>query len=201
VTARSGNETGHRGSGAEQQRREAATNLQPAPQLSGTGGITVMGRELGKQLASLRQAAGLTQHKLGTLTGYARGTISAVEAGRFDQSRDFWQHCDDALRAGGRLVSRYDKIKADVAAIQYQQGLARQAAGAAAWRQACGDGEPPLPGGPAPPAFPSSTAGTDIHIWFTTSEGITHWLTIPRASASPELLVQTLGRMLGMDQQ
>ena len=60
-----------------------------------------MGRELGKQLASLRQAAGLTQHKLATLTGYARGTISAVEAGRFDQSRDFWRHCDDALRADG----------------------------------------------------------------------------------------------------
>jgi transcriptional regulator with XRE-family HTH domain len=160
-----------------------------------------MGRELGKQLASLRQAAGLTQHKLATLTGYARGTISAVETGRFDQSRQFWQNCDDTLRADGRLLMNYDRIKANVAGIQYQQALARQAAGAAAWRKTCDDGEPALSGHPALPAFPSSTAGTDIYIWFTAGEGITHCLIIPRASASPELLAQTLGRMLDMDQQ
>ena len=39
-------------------------------------------RALGRQLAALRDAAGLTQHDLAPLVGYGRSTVGTVEIGK-----------------------------------------------------------------------------------------------------------------------
>src|SRR6266498_1533743 len=58
-------------------------------------------RQLGRQLAALRKAAGYSsQHDLAPLTFYGRSTIANVETGRQHAGRAFWQRCDEVLAAG-----------------------------------------------------------------------------------------------------
>ena len=59
-----------------------------------------MVRELGRQLAALRRAAGLTQHQLAGLTGFSRSTVSLAEIGRESHAHQLWEACDKALDAG-----------------------------------------------------------------------------------------------------
>ena len=161
------------------------------------GDIAVMGHDLGRQLADLRQVTGLTQHQMAKLIGYARGTLSAVESGRFDQARRFWQQCDELLNAEGQLVGRFDEIKAHIAADRERRAQAAQAerdARLAAWRQTRQPGIGPEQ---QPPTLHPEVSDTDIHVWFTTDEGVTHCLIIPRARISPELLAETLRKLLG----
>jgi transcriptional regulator with XRE-family HTH domain len=169
------------------------------PQRPNTDSIAAMGRDLGRQLADLRQAAGFTQHQMAKLIDYARGTLSAVESGRFDQARCFWQKCDDVLRADGQLVERHDEIKAHIAAARQQQASVAQAerdARLSEWRQTRRQhGEPEH----NPPACHLEVAATDVHIWFTTPGGVTHCLIIPWARVSPELLVDMLRKTLDLD--
>lgn len=167
-------------------------------QLPGAGDIAVMGHDLGRQLADLRRAAGLTQHQMAKLIGYARGTLSAVESGRFEQARRFWQQCDELLNADGQLVGRFDEIKALIAAGREQQAQAAQAerdARLAAWRQT---GQPGIGPEQQPPRLYPEFSDTDIRVWFATDDGVTHCLIIPRARVSPELLAETLRKLLGM---
>lgn len=67
---------------------------------------------LGRQLARYRQAAGLSQHQLAPRTHYARSTVANVEVGRQNVPRDFWQRCDEVLRADGALLRGYDELEA-----------------------------------------------------------------------------------------
>lgn len=69
-------------------------------------------RALGRQLATFRATAGLSQHQLAPLTYYGRSTVANVEVGRQNVSRDFWQRCDDSLNADGALVRGYDELDA-----------------------------------------------------------------------------------------
>jgi transcriptional regulator with XRE-family HTH domain len=159
--------------------------------------IVAMGRDLGRQLAGLRQAAGLTQHQMAKLIDYARGTLSAVESGRFDQARRFWQQCDNVLQADGQLLGRYDEIKAYVAAEREEQASAIQVernARLAEWHQTRQQRTDPEH---QPHAFHPEVAATDVHIWFTTTEGVTHCLIIPPSHISPELLAETLNKLPG----
>ncbi len=73
-------------------------------------------RQLGRQLAALRKAAGYSsQHDLAPLTFYGRSTIANVETGRQHAGRAFWQRCDEVLGTGGVLTAGYDEIEAMVA--------------------------------------------------------------------------------------
>lgn len=157
-----------------------------------------LGRGLGRQLASLRQAAGFTQHQLAELVGYSRGTLSSAESGRFDQARRFWQRIDDTLNGQGRLVGSYDDIRFRVAARREQQALAQRVERDTRLARPAG-----YPGdaeaGRQPPVLRPATASTDVHVWFTTAEGITHCVIIPQARVSPERVIETLTKMLDND--
>ncbi len=156
-------------------------------QIPGPDEIVAMGRDLGRQLAAMRQGACVTQHQMAKLIGYARGTLSAAESGRFDQARRFWEQCDDALDSGGQLVGRYDKIKGYRAAAREREANNAQAerdARLADWRWPR-----------QPPALYPCVSDSDVHIWFT-KDGITHCLIIPPARAIPEELAETLRALL-----
>ena len=67
-------------------------------------------RALGRQLAELRTAAGLTQHDLAAQVHYSRTTLANVETGRQQAARDFWEQSDRAVGADGALLATYDSV-------------------------------------------------------------------------------------------
>jgi len=67
-------------------------------------------RDLGRRLAALRQAAGLTQVDLAGRVSYSRSTIGNAEVGRGEYSRRFWQRCDRELGADGALLAAHDEF-------------------------------------------------------------------------------------------
>lgn len=87
-------------------------HLHGVGEISGDG-IDVMQRELGRQLAALRRAAGLTQHELAALIRFARSTLSTAEAatGGQRQGPEFWQACDRALNTRGELAAGAEQIR------------------------------------------------------------------------------------------
>ncbi|MDG4838369.1 helix-turn-helix transcriptional regulator [Micromonospora sp. WMMD967] len=72
--------------------------------------ISAARRALGRRLAHLRKAAGLTQHGLAPLVWYARSSIASIETSRQQPERTFWNRCDTILRTGGVLTAEYDRI-------------------------------------------------------------------------------------------
>src|SRR5690242_14233089 len=74
-------------------------------QNQGSGGRLPIGR----RLAQLRQAAGLTRHDLAPLVCYGRSTVANTETGRQRPDRTFWLRCDEVLAADGILVAAYDQ--------------------------------------------------------------------------------------------
>jgi DNA-binding XRE family transcriptional regulator len=84
-----------------------------APGLDGPSAESLlqMRRALGRQLAALRNRAGLSQWDLAPLTGYSRSTLSDAELGRHRLRREFWLRCDELLKAEGRLAASYDRIE------------------------------------------------------------------------------------------
>lgn len=88
----------------------------------------VMVRELGRQLAALRRAAGLTQHQLAALTSFSRITLSLAEIGRESHARQFWEACDKALDTGGALTAGFDQVTAVREAQQQATARAAQQA-------------------------------------------------------------------------
>jgi transcriptional regulator with XRE-family HTH domain len=104
-------------------------------------------RALGRRLAALRSRAGFSQWEFAPLTGYSRSTLSDAELGRHRLRREFWQRCDDALRADGALIAAYDRIEAQATAARRS---ARSQAQAAREEQASQRLHALLPGLPEP---------------------------------------------------
>jgi transcriptional regulator with XRE-family HTH domain len=77
-----------------------------------------MRRALGRQLAALRNRAGLSQWDLAPLTGYSRSTLSDAELGRHRLRREFWLRCDQLLKADSRLLASYDRIETAAAVLE-----------------------------------------------------------------------------------
>jgi transcriptional regulator with XRE-family HTH domain len=111
-------------------------------------------RALGRRLAALRSRAGFSQWEFAPLTGYSRSTLSDAELGRHRLRREFWQRCDDALRADGALIAAYDRIEVQASAARRS---ARSQAQAAREEQASQRLHALLPDGPRP-ALPDSVA-------------------------------------------
>src|ERR1700729_534228 len=82
---------------------------------------------LGRRLAALRSRAGFSQWEFAPLTGYSRSTLSDAELGRHRLRREFWQRCDDALRADGALTAAYDRIEVQATAARRSARLQAQA--------------------------------------------------------------------------
>ena len=90
--------------------------------------VVQMRRALGRQLAAMRNRAGLSQWELAPLTGYSRSTLSDAELGRHRLRREFWLRCDGLLNADGRLVASYDRIETAAAIVrQRTRSTAQQA--------------------------------------------------------------------------
>jgi hypothetical protein len=83
---------------------------------------------LGRRLAALRSRAGFSQWEFAPLTGYSRSTLSDAELGRHRLRREFWQRCDDALRADGALIAAYDRIEVQASAARRSARSQAQAA-------------------------------------------------------------------------
>jgi tetratricopeptide (TPR) repeat protein/DNA-binding XRE family transcriptional regulator len=69
-------------------------------------------RMLGRKLASLRRAAGLSQQALADGIGFhfTRSTVANVEVGRQNAPIDFWVACDAALQSGSSLRDAYREL-------------------------------------------------------------------------------------------
>ncbi len=80
--------------------------------------VTQLRRALGRQLAAMRNRAGLSQWELAPLTGYSRSTLSDAELGRHRLRREFWLRCDELLEADGRLVACYDRVESAAAGLR-----------------------------------------------------------------------------------
>ena len=94
----------------------------PAPDEASGESLQQMRRALGRQLAALRNRAGLSQWDLAPLTGYSRSTLSDAELGRHRLRRQFWVRCDELLKAENRLVAGYDQIESAGAVLQQRSG-------------------------------------------------------------------------------
>jgi Helix-turn-helix domain len=74
---------------------------------------------LGRQLACLRQATGLSQAHAGHRLGYSRSAVARAEATGVC-SRDFCQLAGQLYRVGDRLALAHDRIQALTAAARNQ---------------------------------------------------------------------------------
>jgi transcriptional regulator with XRE-family HTH domain len=75
-----------------------------------------MRRELGRQLAARRKAAGYVQRELGVFLGYSRTAIANAETGGARIGRQFWERADRVLETGELFARGYDRIQAQRAA-------------------------------------------------------------------------------------
>jgi transcriptional regulator with XRE-family HTH domain len=73
-------------------------------------------RELGRQLAARRKAAGYVQRELGTRVGYSRTAIANAEIGATSLGRQLWERVDVVLGTGELFARGYDRIQAQKAA-------------------------------------------------------------------------------------
>ncbi len=90
----------------------------PVPDEAGDESLLQMRRALGRQLAAMRNRAGLSQWDLAPMTGYSRSTLSDAELGRHRLRRQFWVRCDELLKAESRLVASYDRIESAGAVLR-----------------------------------------------------------------------------------
>ncbi len=89
-----------------------------SPDAPGAETVTQLRRALGRQLAALRNRAGLSQWELAPLTGYSRSTLSDAELGRHRLRREFWLRCDELLKADSHLVASYDRVESAAAGLR-----------------------------------------------------------------------------------
>ena len=73
------------------------------PDAPGAETVTQLRRALGRQLAAMRNRAGLSQWELAPLTGYSRSTLSDAELGRHRLRRD---RKSTRLNSSHRMPSR-----------------------------------------------------------------------------------------------
>jgi transcriptional regulator with XRE-family HTH domain len=68
-------------------------------------------REMGRELAKRRHAAGLSQTEFAALTGrYSTSSVSHAETGKDDVGRGFWEAADRALGTGEFFAASYEMI-------------------------------------------------------------------------------------------
>lgn len=82
-------------------------------------------RALGAQLAAFRQAADLTQGQVAKAAFCARSTLTHIEKGRARAEQRFWQACDEAVGAGGTLLTAFHDLVAAKNAHEQQEHDAR----------------------------------------------------------------------------
>lgn len=134
---------------ADIRRRAAAPVVVTAEQ------VTMAREHAGKTLAMWRRAAGITQEVLARWSAYLRSTVANVERGRQNAPPGFWERCDAALGAQGRVVAAAEhadrlarlRRRQVVADAQRQRGWGWRGGvdprRGGAWRIPVGTGWPP----------------------------------------------------------
>lgn len=78
--------------------------------------MAALRRDLGRQLAVRRKAAGYLQRELGVLVGYSRTAIASAETGGTKVGLQLWQRADQVLQTGEPFTRGYERIRAQIAA-------------------------------------------------------------------------------------
>jgi DNA-binding XRE family transcriptional regulator len=68
-------------------------------------------KELGRNLKTARQTAGLLQRELAHKIGYSRSAVGNAETGRCGYAHRFWELCDEVLETEGTLSRSYNEIR------------------------------------------------------------------------------------------
>jgi transcriptional regulator with XRE-family HTH domain len=74
------------------------------------GQIAESRRDLGRELAARREAAGLTQVELARRITYSRSSVANVEKGRQSITRAFWRCVDREVGAAGALLAVFEQV-------------------------------------------------------------------------------------------
>ena len=78
--------------------------------------VAAMRRDLGRQLANRRKAAGLVQREFGALVGYSRTAVANAETGNARIGRVLWERADRVLGSGELFARGFDRIQAQASA-------------------------------------------------------------------------------------
>jgi transcriptional regulator with XRE-family HTH domain len=147
--------------------------------------VAEMRRELGRQLAARRQAAGYAQREFGVLAGYSRSAVANAENGGSGVGRQLWEQADRVLQTGELFTRGYRRIQAQ------KVTESRAAFRSQAFTE--GTGEPDqLPDGVASPSVDEARQayaargwpveeGTGRRLWLVTGTAIDA-LEVPRAA-------------------
>jgi DNA-binding transcriptional regulator YhcF (GntR family) len=92
--------------------RNARPRVAGPPQPPSERDHAAAARALSAGLAARRRARGLTQPDLAARMSVSVTTIGHAETGRLWQSRQFWEHADAVLGAGGDLLALHDSYRA-----------------------------------------------------------------------------------------
>jgi len=111
--------------------RNARPRVAGPPQPPSERDLAAAARALSAGLAARRRARGLTQPDLAARMSVSVTTIGHAETGRLWQSRQFWEHADAVLGAGGDLLALHDAYREAGAAGAADTGGAVEGAGAA----------------------------------------------------------------------
>ena len=143
--------------------RNARPRVAGPPQQQAARDLAAASRALSAGLATRRRSYGLTQPELALLIGVSVTTIGHAETGRLWQSRQFWEHADAILDAGGDLLGLHDAFGEASAASASEASAGVAGAGAASVAGAsvagAGAGAARAAGDPAA-AEPASAAGS-----------------------------------------
>jgi len=147
-----------------------------APAVTGSGSLR---RDLGRRLAAARRAAGYTQQRLATATGYSRSTVSNAEIGHPDVARVFWIRCDEILRTGRAFELDFEQVRAAERDAAGEPGAAAAAGEPAAGGRALSGGTAEALAGYRDLGWPA--VGRDDLVELVTGE-VLDALELPRAA-------------------
>ena len=141
--------------------RNARPRVAGPPQQQAARDLAAASRALSAGLATRRRSYGLTQPELALLIGVSVTTIGHAETGRLWQSRQFWEHADAILDAGGDLLGLHDAFgeASAASASEASAGVAGAGAASVAGASVAGAGAARAAGDPAA-AEPASAAGS-----------------------------------------
>jgi DNA-binding XRE family transcriptional regulator len=91
--------------------------------------VAAMRRDLGRQLAQQRKAAGLVQRELGVMVGYSRTAVANAETGHAQIGRSLWERADRVLGTGELFARGFDRLQAQASAAAQAGGKRRPGSG------------------------------------------------------------------------
>jgi transcriptional regulator with XRE-family HTH domain len=89
--------------------------------------VAALRRDLGRQLAGRRKAAGLVQRELGVLVGYSRTAVANAETGHAQIGRSLWDRADRVLGTGELFARGFDRVQAQASKAAQASAMLRSA--------------------------------------------------------------------------